>query len=103
MAANRVDCKWLITVPVDKRVRLEFDAFDTQAKTDFVWIFEGEGTLPENILAKFGGPDFPPIVISGSNQVLVWFVTDGSVTSNGWGLNYTATEDTPGVFPRIDH
>ncbi len=96
--ANRVDCKWLITVPNDKRIRLEFDEFGTQPKTDFVWIFEGKGALQENILAKFSGPDIPPIIISGSNQVLVWFVTDRTRTAEGWHLKYTATDEMPGVF-----
>ena len=97
--ANNCSCKWQITVPEGKRIKIQFDEFDTQAKTDFVYLFEGIETLPQNILGKFSGPNLPPIIISGSNQVLIWFVTDSSITGKGWHLKYKATDEAPGVFP----
>lgn len=99
--ANNCDCKWQIKVPAGKRIKLEFDEFNTQAKTDFVWVFEGTGTLQENILAKFSGPDLPPVVVSGSNEVLVWFVTDKTVTAPGWHVRYTATDEDAGIKPPL--
>ncbi len=99
--ANNCACKWQIKVPANKRIKLEFDEFNTQAKTDFVWIFEGTGTLQENILAKFSGPDLPPVVVSGSNEVLIWFVTDKKITAPGWHVRYTATEEDGGIKPPL--
>jgi hypothetical protein len=96
--ANNCACKWQITVPAGKRIKIEFDKFDTQAKTDFVWLFTGTGTLEENILAKFSGPDLPPGIISHTNQVLVWFVTNKQITAQGWHLKYEATDEPAGVF-----
>jgi len=97
--ANNCACKWQITVPEGKHIKIQFDEFDTQAKTDFVWLFEGTKTLKENTLAKFSGPSLPPIIISASNQVLIWFVTDSSITGKGWHLKYKATDEPQGVHP----
>jgi serine protease len=95
--ANKCNCKWLITAPADKRIRLEFVKFDTQAKVDFVHIFAGNATLQENTLAMFSGPGKPPVIISPTNQVLVWFVTDETQTGQGWQLNYSFTDELPFV------
>jgi serine protease len=96
---NNASCKWQIAVPDGKRIRLEFDEFDTQPKTDCVWLFEGTETLQENILGRFSGPDLPPVIISPSNKVLIWFVTDNTGTSKGWHLLYKATDEQPGILP----
>ncbi len=99
--AGSCDCKWQITVPQGKRIKIEFDQFDTEAKVDFVWLFEGAATLQENVLAKFSGPDLPPVIVSGSNQVLVWFVTNRPNNGQGWHLKYTETDEQPGVKPPL--
>jgi hypothetical protein len=80
-------------VPEGKHILIEFDELDTQPNVDFVWIFEGDSTLPENILAKLSGHNPPPHVLSRTNKVLIWFVTDGAVTSKGWKLRYTAVSN----------
>lgn len=95
--ANRASCKWQITAPKGQRVRIDFKEIDTQANVDFVWIFDGTGTLQESILAKFSGTDLPPTITTLSNEVLIWFVTDKTVTGQGWKFHYTATDAPPGV------
>lgn len=100
--ANRCNCKWLITAPEGKRIRLEFDQFDTQAKVDFLYLFAGDVTLQESTLAIFSGPDKPPVIITPTNQVLVWFVTDGSQTAQGWQLQYRFTDEDPYVEDASD-
>ena len=85
---NNCSCKWQISAPVGKRIRIVFDQMDTQANVDFVWIFDGEATLPENLLAKFSGNNSPPVITSFTNKVLIWFVTDGTLTGQGWKLRY---------------
>lgn len=90
--ANNSDCKWQLTVPKGKRVRIEFDSMDTQANVDFVWIFDGTATLPDNLLAKFSGTNIPPVINTLSNEVLIWFVTDATTTGKGWELKYETVE-----------
>jgi hypothetical protein len=90
--ANNCACKWLISAPPGKRIKIEFTEFDTQAKTDFVWLFDGDATIPENIIAKFSGPNIPPTVTSTTNTVLVWFVSDWIITNKGWRLKYEVVD-----------
>jgi serine protease len=90
--ANNCSCKWLITVPGNKRIRIVVTAIDTQPNVDYIWIFEGNATLQENLLAKFSGNGSPPSIISGTNQVLVWFSSDKTTTGKGWTLEYSSVE-----------
>lgn len=86
--ANNCSCKWQISAPVGKRIRIVFDQMDTQANVDFVWIFDGEATLQERLMAKFSGNNIPPVITSFTNKVLIWFVTDASRTGQGWKMSY---------------
>ncbi len=81
------NCKWLITAPKGKVIQIRFAEFDTQAKTDKVYFFDGSGTH-ESIIATFSGPDIPPELITWRNQVLVWFVSDAEEQSEGWRAEY---------------
>ncbi len=94
--ANNCSCKWQIKVAPGKHVRLEFDQFDTQSKIDNVYIYQGTETLQSNLIARFSGPTLPPVVTSASNELLIWFVTDPTITGEGWHLRYTTTDDAPG-------
>ncbi|MDX2001901.1 MAG: S8 family serine peptidase [Chitinophagales bacterium] len=96
--ANKCACKWQIIAPEGKRIKVEFLEFDTQPKIDFVWLFEGSVTHEDMLSAKFSGPDMPPTIISRSNQLLVWFVTDNSIIAKGWKLRYSFTDEPPGVI-----
>lgn len=77
------DCKWLITAPEGQVVQFDFTEFDTEAKTDFIYFFNGAGTH-EDIMARFSGPDIPPVLTTWSNQVLMWFVTNKEIQGAGW-------------------
>ena len=77
------DCKWLITAPKGKVINIKFTEFGTEAKTDFLYFFDGAGTH-EKIMAIFSGPNIPPELTTWRNQVLVWFVTDGKNEGAGW-------------------
>jgi hypothetical protein len=90
--ASNCSCKWQITVPLNKRIRMEFVNIDTQPNVDFVWLFNGNSALQENLLAKFSGTSIPPVITSFTNEVLVWFLTDGSGTGKGWEMKYTAVD-----------
>ncbi len=90
--ANNSSCKWQIRVPAGMKIRIEFEALDTQANVDFLWFFDGASALQENLVAKVSGIYKPPVITSLTNELLVWFLTDGHTTSKGWKINYTAVD-----------
>jgi hypothetical protein len=90
--ANNCSCKWQISVPANKRIRIEFTSIDTQPNTDFIWLFDGTATLQENLLAKFSGTNQPPVVTTFTNKVLIWFLTDKDSSGKGWSMTYSAVD-----------
>lgn len=90
--ANGCNCQWQISVPEGKRIKLFCDSLDTEPNMDFIWIFDGTATLPENLIAKFSGHSLPPVITSRSSQVLIWFVTNEKATGKGWSIRYQAVE-----------
>jgi serine protease len=90
--ANNSSCKWQIMVSPGKRIRIEFEELDTQANIDFVWLFSGNATLQENLIAKVSGSRKPPVITSLTNELLVWFVTDDTIAAQGWKLKFSAVD-----------
>jgi hypothetical protein len=86
--AQNSDCKWLITAPKGKVIHIEFTEFDTEARRDLLYFFNGAGTH-EKIMAVFSGPAIPPKLTTWGNRVLVWFVTDGKTHGSGWKAKYS--------------
>lgn len=84
---GRNDCKWQLTAPAGKKFQLNFDEFDSEAKIDQVYIFNGNSTK-DPILAIFSGPNIPPSITSWTNEVLIWFLTNEENNFKGWKLHY---------------
>jgi hypothetical protein len=84
---GRNDCKWQLTAPAGKKIRFEFEQFDTEPKIDQVYIFNGNSTK-DPILAIFSGHKIPPPITSWGNSVLIWFITNEENNYQGWRLHY---------------
>ena len=97
MYANNVSCKWVIKVEGSKRVKLTFTELDTEENNDQILIFHGNHPLQENLIANFSGSKLPPTIVSSYSEVLIWFITNETVTKKGWKLSYQATSEPPGV------
>lgn len=86
--ANNTSCKWQLTAPPGKKIEIDFLDIDTEPNVDYIYFFDGESTIQENILAKFSGNNKPPIISSFSNHLLIWFVSNDRNTQKGWSLKY---------------
>jgi len=84
---GRNDCKWQLTAPAGKKIRINFEQFETEPKVDQVYIFNGNSTK-DPILAIFSGHKLPPPITSWGNSVLIWFVTSEENNYQGWRLHY---------------
>jgi hypothetical protein len=88
---GRNDCKWQLTAPAGKKIRFEFEQFDTEPKMDQVYIFNGNSTK-DPILAIFSGHKIPPPITSWGNSVLIWFITNEENNYQGWRLHYKVVD-----------
>ncbi|CAG01563.1 unnamed protein product, partial [Tetraodon nigroviridis] len=87
-------CSWLITVEPDMVIQVKFDKFlleaDPYCRFDYVAFFNGGEKDDSHLIGKYCGDQAPQPVISSGNVMLVQFVSDLSVTSDGFFAYYTS-------------
>merc|ERR1712016_110029 len=71
---------------------LEFSAFNIHSASsgscnDHLTITDGDGTT---LMEKRCGSTLPAAITSISNMIRIYFSTDGSGTSTGWNVSWTA-------------
>lgn len=103
-----ISCSWHIVAPADKVVELRFGKFDVEpdphCRYDYVAVFEGGARDDARRLGRFCGEETPGPIISSSPELLVQFVSDLSVTADGFSASYTLRErggpESPPAKPR---
>ncbi|XP_030217137.1 procollagen C-endopeptidase enhancer a [Gadus morhua] len=101
-------CSWLITVDPGMVIMVRFDKFlleaDTYCRFDYVAFFNGGERDNSRLIGKFCGDRAPEPLVSNGNVLLVQFVSDLSVTSDGFLASYTAVPHGTAVdsAPRLD-
>nr|XP_057934572.1 procollagen C-endopeptidase enhancer a isoform X1 [Doryrhamphus excisus] len=87
-------CSWLITVDADKVIQVSFDKFvleaDTYCRFDYVAFFNGGEKDDSRLIGKYCGDQAPAPITTSGNVLLVQFVSDLSVTSDGFLAYYTS-------------
>ena len=85
-----------IQVEIGKVLRLEFTQFDVwscgNCTCDHVEIKDGEG---KTLMDKSCGNSLPPVIVTNSNTVEIFFRTDAIRARSGWSLSWAAV--TPGL------
>ncbi|XP_050176308.1 procollagen C-endopeptidase enhancer 1-like [Myiozetetes cayanensis] len=80
-----ISCSWHIVGPPDKVVELRFGKFDVEpdphCRYDYVAVFEGGA---RDDARRLGSP-----IVSSTPELLVQFVSDLSVTADGFSASYT--------------
>uniref|UniRef100_A0A6I8NPH6 Procollagen C-endopeptidase enhancer n=1 Tax=Ornithorhynchus anatinus TaxID=9258 RepID=A0A6I8NPH6_ORNAN len=88
-----VSCSWLIRAPQDQVISLTFGKFDLEpdnyCRYDYVAVFNGAQSDDARRLGKFCGDTAPGSISSADNELLVQFVSDLSVTADGFTASYT--------------
>ncbi|XP_071316921.1 procollagen C-endopeptidase enhancer a [Trachinotus anak] len=87
-------CSWLITVEPDMVILVKFNKFvleaDTYCRFDYVAFFNGGENDDSRLIGKYCGDQAPEPIITSGNVLLVQFVSDLSVTSDGFLAHYTS-------------
>ncbi|KAK7915837.1 hypothetical protein WMY93_011598 [Mugilogobius chulae] len=90
-------CSWLITVEPDMVIHVKFDKFvleaDTYCRFDYVAFYNGGERDDSQLIGKYCGDQAPLPILTSGNVLLVQFVSDLSVTLDGFSAQYTS-------FPR---
>ncbi|XP_017389073.1 procollagen C-endopeptidase enhancer 1 [Cebus imitator] len=87
-----ISCSWHIIAPRDQVIALTFEKFDLEPDTycryDSVSVFNGAVSDDARRLGKFCGDAVPGSISSEGNELLVQFVSDLSVTADGFSASY---------------
>ncbi|KAM7331783.1 hypothetical protein ACRRTK_008491 [Alexandromys fortis] len=106
-----ISCSWHIIAPADQVILLTFGKFDVEPDTycryDSVSVFNGAVSDDSKRLGKFCGDKAPSPISSEGNELLVQFVSDLSVTADGFSASYKtlprdAVEKGPASSPGED-
>ena len=88
---NNLERTYTIQVGEGLIMSLQFTAFDIESDSTCRWdhltITDGDGTT---LMEKFCGFYLMAAITSISNMIRIHFSTDGSDTSTGWNLSWTA-------------
>ncbi|ROL54432.1 Procollagen C-endopeptidase enhancer 1 [Anabarilius grahami] len=89
-----ISCSWLITVEPEMVIEVKFDKFDLESDTycrfDYVAFFNGGEKDDSRRIGKYCGDTAPQNIVTNSNVLLVQFVSDLSVTSDGFMASYNS-------------
>jgi Zn-dependent metalloprotease len=87
---NNQLCYWFISPPCASSITLSFSAFNTEANYDGIIVYDGWYNNSTQ-LAVYSGTSIPSPVTSNTGKMLVIFISDYSVTMQGFSANYTST------------
>lgn len=106
--SNNTDCKWIVMPGATLSIKISFEYFDLADGNDILNIYQGISTS-DTLLGSCTGTDLPEDIISSGESVLLHFISDDTITSEGWKINIVATRpdycsgttmltDTTGTF-----
>ena len=88
---NNLERTYTIQVGEGLIISLQFSAFQIEYHStcdyDHLTITDGDGTT---LMEKSCGSSLPAAITSISNMIRIYFSTDGSDTSTGWNVSWTA-------------
>jgi len=83
--ANNSNCRWIINTTGAYQFVMEFTEFDIEPVNDFVRIAD----ITNNVeIGKYSGSTLPPVLTINTSQVFVHFISNNTITADGFSLNY---------------
>ncbi|KAG5286674.1 hypothetical protein AALO_G00017520 [Alosa alosa] len=87
-----VTCTWHIVAPQNQIIQLKFEKFDVErdnyCRYDHVAIFNGEEASDATRIGRFCGDSPPAPIYSDGNHLLIQFLSDLSLTADGFIGHY---------------
>ncbi|XP_070174131.1 cubilin-like [Littorina saxatilis] len=92
--ASNSNCTWFITVDTANIIALKFSIFNLEANArcsyDYLAVYDGE-SLDSPLIGRYCGDTAPPVIKSTSNKMVINFVTDSSISHDGFAGGYWST------------
>nr|XP_020466972.1 procollagen C-endopeptidase enhancer 2-like isoform X2 [Monopterus albus] len=89
-----ISCSWHILVEPSNVIEVKFQKLDLEADTycryDYVALFNGGEKDDSRRIGKFCGDKSPGTIVTNGNELLVQFISDLSVTSDGFMAYYSS-------------
>jgi len=86
---NNSLCKWKLETESGDPLTIYFEYFDTEAGHDFLTIFDlATGDTLVSLSGEYTSGNLPDSVTSPSGKMFLIFMTNSSITSNGWKIYY---------------
>ncbi|KAF7650144.1 hypothetical protein LDENG_00130480 [Lucifuga dentata] len=89
-----ISCSWHISVEPSNVIEVKFQKLDLEPDTycryDYVALFNGGESDDSRRIGKYCGDRPPGTIVTSGNELLVQFVSDLSVTSDGFMAFYTS-------------
>ncbi|KAM7377263.1 hypothetical protein PAMA_013858 [Pampus argenteus] len=89
-----ISCSWHISVEPSNVIEVKFQKLDLEpdvyCRYDYVALFNGGESDDSRRIGKFCGDRSPGTIVTNGNQLLVQFISDLSVTSNGFMAFYSS-------------
>ncbi|XP_038602618.1 procollagen C-endopeptidase enhancer 2 [Tachyglossus aculeatus] len=87
-----VSCLWHIVAPKNQLIELKFEKFDVErdnyCRYDYVAVFNGGEVDDAQRIGKFCGDSPPAPIVSEQNELLIQFLSDLSLTADGFIGHY---------------
>ncbi|NXN82447.1 PCOC2 endopeptidase, partial [Bombycilla garrulus] len=87
-----VTCSWHIVAPKNQVIELKFEKFDVErdnyCRYDYVAVFNGGEINDAKRIGKYCGDSPPAPILSEKNELLVQFLSDLSLTADGFIGHY---------------
>ena len=81
---NDIDCRWLISSPDAKNIRLKFLYFKIEDFRDILKVYEGQN-IHGNLIDTYAG-NSPSTIVSSGNSMYLRFTSDHSATYQGFKI-----------------
>ncbi|KAF3697892.1 Procollagen C-endopeptidase enhancer 1 Procollagen COOH-terminal proteinase enhancer 1 [Channa argus] len=89
-----ISCSWYISVEPSNVIEVKFEKIDLEPDTycryDYVALFNGGESDDSRRIGIFCGDRSPGTIVTNGNELLVQFVSDLSVTSDGFMAHYSS-------------
>ncbi|GAA6216341.1 procollagen C-endopeptidase enhancer 2-like [Lates japonicus] len=89
-----ISCSWHISVEPSNVIEVKFEKLDLEPDTycryDYVALFNGGERDNSRRIGKFCGDRPPGTIVTNGNELLVQFVSDLSITSDGFMAHYSS-------------